>query len=231
MSSPGLKPACSIGLQDHVEGGLVRRQVGREAAFVADQRSTVPCSCSSALQRWKTSTPQRTASEKRRRAHRHDHELLHVDVVVGMRAAVDDVHHRHRQRAGAVAAQVAGRAAARPTRPPPWPGQRDGQDGVGPQPRLVRRAVQLDHQPVDGRLVGRRSARRSASGDLAVDVRHGLAARPCRRSARASPSRSSRASCEPGGGAGRHDGRAAARRQTASTSTATVGLPRESRIS
>ena len=33
-----------------------------------------------------------------RRANRHDHELLEVDVVVGVLAAVDDVHHRHRQR-------------------------------------------------------------------------------------------------------------------------------------
>jgi hypothetical protein len=30
-------------------------------------------------------------------ADRHDHEFLDVDRVVGMRAAIDDVHHRHRQ--------------------------------------------------------------------------------------------------------------------------------------
>ena len=42
-----------------------------------------------------------------RRADRHDHELLHVDVVVGMRPAVDDVHHRH----GQAAARVLGRGA------------------------------------------------------------------------------------------------------------------------
>jgi len=30
-------------------------------------------------------------------AHRLDHELLDVDVVVRMRTAVDDVHHRHRK--------------------------------------------------------------------------------------------------------------------------------------
>src|SRR5688572_32211287 len=29
----------------------------------------------------------------------NNHELLKVDVVIGVRAAIDDVHHRHRQRA------------------------------------------------------------------------------------------------------------------------------------
>jgi hypothetical protein len=32
-----------------------------------------------------------------RRADRYDHELLEVDVVVGVHPAIDDVHHRHRQ--------------------------------------------------------------------------------------------------------------------------------------
>ena len=31
------------------------------------------------------------------RAHRHDHEFLDVDGIVRMRAAVDDIHHRHGQ--------------------------------------------------------------------------------------------------------------------------------------
>ena len=40
-------------------------------------------------------------------AHRHHHELLHVHVVVGVTAAVDDVHHRDGQGAGVRAAEVA----------------------------------------------------------------------------------------------------------------------------
>ena len=45
--------------------------------------------------------PSRSAapSAKRRRADRHDHEFLEVDRIVGMHAAIDDVHHRHRQHA------------------------------------------------------------------------------------------------------------------------------------
>ncbi len=74
------------------------------------------------------------------RPHRHDHELLEVDRVVGMGAAVDDVHHRHRQDMGDGAADIAGRAAGRASiggglgdR------ERHAEDGVGAEARLVRR--------------------------------------------------------------------------------------------
>ena len=43
--------------------------------------------------RRRSAAPRRTTSAP----DRHDHELLQVDVVVGVRAAVDHVHHRHRQ--------------------------------------------------------------------------------------------------------------------------------------
>ena len=36
----------------------------------------------------------------------NDHELLKVDVVVGVGAAIDDVHHRHRQSVRALAAEI-----------------------------------------------------------------------------------------------------------------------------
>ena len=48
---------------------------------------------------WNTSTPQRSAIAEALRAYRHHHELLKVDVVIGVRSAVEDVHHRHRQHA------------------------------------------------------------------------------------------------------------------------------------
>ena len=46
---------------------------------------------------WKISAPVRSASANDRRADRHDHEFLEVDAAVGVRAAVEDVHHRHGQ--------------------------------------------------------------------------------------------------------------------------------------
>ena len=58
---------------------------------------------------------------KRRRAERHDHELLHVDAVVGVRAAVDHVHQRHRQLPSRPRRRDSDTAAASIPRPPPWP--------------------------------------------------------------------------------------------------------------
>jgi hypothetical protein len=40
------------------------------------------------------------------RADRDDHELLQIQAVVGVRAAVDDVHHRHRHLHRSGAAEV-----------------------------------------------------------------------------------------------------------------------------
>ena len=70
-----------------------------------------------------------------------------------MHAAIDDVHHRHRQGVGLDAADIAierqvggiGRRLGH--------GQRHAQDGIGAQPRLVGGAVQLDHGEVDLDLV------------------------------------------------------------------------------
>ena len=43
---------------------------------------------------------------KRLGAARHNHELLHINWRIGMRAAVDDIHHRHRQHVGIEPAQM-----------------------------------------------------------------------------------------------------------------------------
>ena len=72
-----------------------------------------PPFCSSFFSVWNTSDPIRTASRMFCGAHRHDHEFLNVDRVVGMFAAVDDVHHRHRQHPGRGAADIAVQAAGR----------------------------------------------------------------------------------------------------------------------
>jgi hypothetical protein len=84
-----------------------------------------------------------------------DHELLEVHVVVGVRAAVEDVHHRDGERARAGAPEVAverhfevGRARARR-------GQRDGEQGVGAELRLVFGAVERQQRGVDLGLVER----------------------------------------------------------------------------
>ena len=138
-----------------------------------------PRSCRCCLRWWKTSAPMRSASAKRVGADRDDHELLEVDRVVGVRAAVEDVHHRHRQDPRRLAAEVApqrlvllGRGRARG-------GERDAEDRVRAEAALVRRAVELDQRAVEARLVEHVAAR-DRLGDLAVDVRDRPASRPCR---------------------------------------------------
>ena len=125
------------------------------------------------LSAWKTSAPMRRHSEKLGGAAGHDHELLEVDLVVGVGAAVEHVHHRHRQHVRRLAAEVApqrqpllGRLGVRGR-------ERDAEDRVGAEPRLVRRCRRA-------RSCARSSAAWSAAsmplqrrGDLAVDVGHG----------------------------------------------------------
>ena len=162
------------------------------------------------------------------RAERHDHEFLEVDRIIRMHAAVDDIHHRHRQkpRRGAtdiaVERQPAGCGRCLGDR------KRHAEDSVGAQATLVGRAVERDHGLIDLDLgFGIHTGQRVEN--LAVDgfdgVSHALAeiallvavaqldrfVRP-RRSAEGTPARPREPS-------------------SSTTSTSTVGLPRLSRIS
>ena len=62
----------------------------------------------------------RSASRKLWRPTRHDHEFLEIDVVVGVLAAVEDVHHRHRQDTWRWCRRGSDRAAGRPTCAAAW---------------------------------------------------------------------------------------------------------------
>ena len=135
----------------------------------------MPWSCSHFLRWWKTSAPIRRHSAKLGRADRDDHELLEVDRVVGVRAAVEHVHHRHRagsapprRRGSATAAGPAPSAAAARAAPATRRGSRS------------RRAASLFGVP--SRSISARSSAcwstrvdaRDRLGDLAVDVADGL---------------------------------------------------------
>ncbi len=100
--------SCRLdGLQDGFERRLVRGQVGRETPFISDGGGQA-AALEHALERVEHFRPPAQGLGERGRAYRQDHELLHVHAVVGMRAAVDDVHHRHRHadRRGAGEASV-----------------------------------------------------------------------------------------------------------------------------
>ena len=103
------------------------------------------------------------------RAVGRDHELLHVDGVVGVRAAVDDVHHRDGQRGSGGAAEVAVERRTLRNRGGARGRHGNGEDGIRAEPSFVARAVQRDHDAVDFGLVrGILAVQRS--GDLAIDV-------------------------------------------------------------
>ena len=119
----------------------------------------------------------------RRRADRRDHELLHVDVAVGVGAAVEDVHHRDGQQVRRRTADVPEQRQADRLRPRPGRrrarrrGSRWRRSGTCPASRPGRSAP------------GRRGAARSPrSRPARARSRRGRrsppAARPDRRSAR-----------------------------------------------
>ena len=91
---------------EHLQRLLVGAQVGSEAALVADggrQAALVQ----GALERVEDLRAHLQAAREALGAARDDHELLEVDLVVGVHAAVEHVHHRHRQHAGVGAAEIA----------------------------------------------------------------------------------------------------------------------------
>ena len=102
-----------------------------------------------------------------------------------MGAAVEDVHHRHREDVRVVArgavelGDVGVERHARVGRGGAGDRERDAEDRVGAEPRLVRRPVELAQRLVDRRLVGGARAGERLR-DRVVDVadrrRHALAA-------------------------------------------------------
>ena len=106
-------------------------------------------------------------------AGRHDHEFLQIDAVVRVRATVDDIHLWHRQAPGGGAAEVPVERLPGRVRRCLRTGERNAEDGVGAEIRLVGGAVEFDHAAVDLRLLaGIHAEHRGA--DAVLDVEHGL---------------------------------------------------------
>ena len=159
-------------LEHDFNGFHIRLHRRREAALVADRR-VVSALFQHALEGMEDLDAPAQRLGKRRRSHRHHHELLEVDIAIGVRAAVQDIHHRHRNRVRAGAAEIAverqlkrpGRCASRR--------HRNCEDGIGSQPSLVGRAIERDHFGVERALVGGIHADERA-GNLGVHVLDGF---------------------------------------------------------
>ena len=108
-----------------------------------------------------------------RRAQRQNHEFLYVDAVVRVRAAVDDVHLRHRQDELAGPSQVPVQRQLAILRRGVRGGERHGENRVRAELRFVVRAVRRRQLRVERALVLGVQADRHAA-QLAVDVGDGL---------------------------------------------------------
>ena len=93
------------GFENDFDGLDVRLHRRREAAFVAD-RGVVAALLEHAFQGVEYLDAPAQRIGERFRSHRHDHEFLKVHIVVGVSAAVEDVHHRRGQNVGAGAAEI-----------------------------------------------------------------------------------------------------------------------------
>ena len=103
----------------------------------------------------------------------HHHKLLHVERIVGVGTAIDDVHHRRGQQPGRGAAEIAVERQAAVLGRRVGHGERNAEDRVRAQHLLVGRAVEFEHQFVDGRLVEGIAALQFVS-DAGVDALDGL---------------------------------------------------------
>ena len=99
----------------------------------------------------------------------HDHELLQIERVIRMHAAVDDVHHRHRQHVGIGSTDPLEQLDARTGSGGVGSCKRCAKDGIGAEATLGRRAVKFDQCRVERALVGSIHSAQ-AVGNLAVDV-------------------------------------------------------------
>ena len=140
------------GLADQVERGPVAVEARGEAALVAEAGREALL-LQHRLERVVDLRAGAQRLRERRRPDRRDHELLDVDVGVGVRAAVEDVHHRHGQQVGVGPADVAVERQPGRLGRGLGDGERGAEDGVGAEVGLVGGAVELDHGLVDLALV------------------------------------------------------------------------------
>ena len=139
--------------RDELECRAVVRQVGGEAALIAEA-GRVAVLLQHGLECVVNLGALAQCLAEGRSTDRRDHELLDVDAGIGMRTAVEDVHHRDGQHVSVRAAEVTEERKAGRLGSCLGHGERDAEDRVRAEARLVRGAVEIDHRLVDEALVG-----------------------------------------------------------------------------
>jgi hypothetical protein len=110
---------------------------------------------------------------KRRRANRHDHEFLEVHIIIGMGAAVQDVHHGRGKRVRARSSQIQVQRLIEMRGSGASSRHGNRKDRIRAEPAFVLGTVKLDHPLVKAALVGGIKIRQCCR-NLAVHVGHGL---------------------------------------------------------
>ena len=113
------------------------------------------------------------AFAERRQAQRQDHEFLEINRGIRMRAAVDDVGHRHGQHFGVRPAQIFEQRLVQRSGGGLGVRQGHGENRVGAELGLRFRAVKLEHRAVHRQLVAGIKADQLGSDD-GGDVFDGL---------------------------------------------------------
>ena len=153
MSSSGAEAGLLDGFEDEVDGFGVGFEGWGEAALVADG-GVVALLLEDGLEGVEDLGAPAEGVREGFGADGHDHELLEVDVVIGVGAAVEDVHHGGGEGAGVDAAEVAIEGEGEGGGGGAGGGHGDGEDGVGAEGGLVGGVIEGDHGGVDESLVG-----------------------------------------------------------------------------
>ena len=151
-SAPGPQSGDADRLDDEIEGLVVGAEARREAALVAQARAQTLLLQHGLERVVDLGSPAQRLGECGR-PDRRDHEFLDVDVGVGVRPAVEDVEHRHRQQIGVRAAQVAEQRKVGGVGCRLGHRERDAEQGVGAEAAFVRSRVEVDQQRVDETLL------------------------------------------------------------------------------
>ena len=167
-----LEASLLDGLHEVLEGLGVGLEVGGKAALVAYAGGEARI-LEDALQGVVDLGRPAKSGVEVRRADGHDHELLEVHVVIGVNAAVQDVHHGRGQRVRVGAAQVGVKREPRGGSGCAGGCQAHAQDCVGAQLALVGGAVGGDKGRVNTALVAGVEAEDGLAG-LIVHVGNGL---------------------------------------------------------
>src|SRR3989338_9155686 len=127
---------------------------GSKASLVSD-RSRIPFFCEDALQGMKNFTSRPDLVGKRFDSHGTDHKLLKIEGIVSVLSAVHDIEHRKRKGSAPLSKVVVEFGSS---------GacccvcicKRKSENGVGPVPLFIRRAVCSDQLCINGCLVKNR---------------------------------------------------------------------------